>query len=43
MLFDYFGQQACAESSTHKQIMVGAFERVFEIGHAYRAERRHAT
>lgn len=48
-MFDYFGQQACLAQSPqfYKQIMVGAFERVFEIGHAYRAEpsatTRHMT
>ena len=48
-MLDYFGQQACLAQSPqlYKQIMVGAFERVFEIGHAYRAEpsatTRHMT
>lgn len=47
--FDYFGQPASLAQSPqfYKQIMVGAFERVFEIGHAYRAEpsatTRHMT
>ncbi len=47
--FDYFGQDASLAQSPqfYKQIMVGAFERVFEIGHAYRAEpsatTRHMT
>lgn len=46
---DYFGQEASLAQSPqfYKQIMVGAFERVFEIGHAYRAEpsatTRHMT
>lgn len=47
--FDYFGQAASLAQSPqfYKQIMVGAYERVFEIGHAYRAEpsatTRHMT
>jgi nondiscriminating aspartyl-tRNA synthetase len=46
---DYFGKEATLAQSPqfYKQIMVGAFERVFEIGQAYRAEpsatRRHMT
>lgn len=46
---DYFGQEATLAQSPqfYKQIMVGAFERVFEIGQAYRAEpsatTRHMT
>ena len=46
---DYFGQNATLAQSPqfYKQIMVGAFERVFEIGHSYRAEpsatTRHLT
>jgi nondiscriminating aspartyl-tRNA synthetase len=46
---DYFGQEATLAQSPqfYKQIMVGAFERVFEIGHSYRAEpsatTRHLT
>ncbi len=46
---DYFGQVATLAQSPQffKQIMVGAFERVFEIGHSYRAEpsatTRHLT
>lgn len=46
---DYFGQEATLAQSPqfYKQIMVGAFERVYEIGHAYRAEpsatTRHMT
>lgn len=37
---DYYGKEATLAQSPqfYKQIMVGAFERVFEIGHAYRAE-----
>jgi nondiscriminating aspartyl-tRNA synthetase len=46
---DYFGQEATLAQSPqfYKQMMVGAFERVFEIGHSYRAEpsatTRHLT
>lgn len=46
---DYFGKTATLAQSPqfYKQIMVGAFERVFEIAHAYRAEpsatTRHMT
>lgn len=46
---DYFGQEATLAQSPQlaKQIMVGVFERVFEIGPAYRAElsatTRHLT
>jgi nondiscriminating aspartyl-tRNA synthetase len=46
---DYFGQEATLAQSPqfYKQIMVGAYERVFEIGPAYRAElsatTRHMT
>lgn len=46
---DYFGKEATLAQSPqlYKQIMVGAFERVYEIGHAYRAElsatTRHLT
>lgn len=46
---DYFDQTAILAQSPqfYKQIMVGAFERVFEIGHSYRAEpsatTRHLT
>lgn len=48
-MLDYFGKQATLAQSPqfYKQIMVGAFERVFEIGQAYRAEpsatTRHMT
>ena len=46
---DYFGKTATLAQSPqfYKQIMVGAFERVFEINHCYRAEpsatTRHLT
>lgn len=46
---DYFGRTAVLAQSPqfYKQIMVGAFERVYEIGHSYRAEpsatTRHLT
>jgi nondiscriminating aspartyl-tRNA synthetase len=46
---DYFGQEATLAQSPqfYKQMLVGAFERVFEIGHSYRAEpsatTRHLT
>lgn len=46
---DYFGKMATLAQSPqfYKQIMVGAFERVYEIGHSYRAEpsatTRHLT
>jgi len=46
---DYFGKTATLAQSPqfYKQIMVAAFERVFEIGHSYRAElsatTRHLT
>ncbi len=46
---DYFGKTATMAQSPqfYKQIMVGAFERVYEIGHSYRAEpsatTRHLT
>lgn len=46
---DYFGKTATLAQSPqfYKQIMVGAYERVFEINHAYRAEpsatTRHVT
>ncbi|MDR2524296.1 MAG: aspartate--tRNA(Asn) ligase [Candidatus Nomurabacteria bacterium] len=46
---DYFGKVATLAQSPqfYKQIMVGAFERVFEINHSYRAEpsatTRHLT
>lgn len=44
-MLDYFDQQACLAQSPqlYKQILVGAFERVFEIGHAYRAEPSATT
>lgn len=46
---DYFGKTATLAQSPqfYKQIMVGVFERVYEIGHSYRAEpsatTRHLT
>lgn len=42
---DYFGQEATLAQSPqfYKQMMVGAFERVFEIGHSYRAEPSATT
>jgi nondiscriminating aspartyl-tRNA synthetase len=42
---DYFGKTAVLAQSPqfYKQIMVGAFERVFEIGPAYRAEPSATT
>lgn len=46
---DYFDQTAILAQSPqfYKQIMVGAFERVYEMGHSYRAEpsatTRHLT
>ncbi len=42
---DYFGQEATLAQSPqlYKQIMVGVFERVFEIGPAFRAEPSATT
>jgi nondiscriminating aspartyl-tRNA synthetase len=46
---DYFGKESTLAQSPqlYKQMMVGAFERVYEIGHSYRAEpsatTRHLT
>jgi nondiscriminating aspartyl-tRNA synthetase len=42
---DYFGQEASLAQSPqlYKQIMVGVFERVFEIGPAFRAELSATT
>jgi nondiscriminating aspartyl-tRNA synthetase len=42
---DYFGRTAVLAQSPqfYKQIMVGAFERVFEINHSYRAEPSATT
>jgi len=46
---DYFGQEATLAQSPqfYKQMMIGVYERVFEIGQAYRAElsatTRHMT
>lgn len=44
-MLDYFGQEATLAQSPqfYKQIMVGAFERVFEIGPAFRAELSMTT
>ncbi|HEX9594694.1 MAG TPA: aspartate--tRNA(Asn) ligase [Candidatus Saccharimonadales bacterium] len=43
--FDYFGQEATLAQSPqfYKQMMVGVFERVFEIGPAFRAEPSMTT
>lgn len=46
---DYFGREACLAQSPqlYKQMMVGVFERVYEIGPVFRAEKhdtaRHAN
>jgi len=43
---DYFGNEACLAQSPqlYKQIMVGSgLERVFEVGHAYRAENHNTS
>ncbi len=42
---DYFGKQAFLAQSPqfYKQMMVGAFERVFEVGPVYRAEEHDTT
>ncbi|MDR0887254.1 MAG: aspartate--tRNA(Asn) ligase [Candidatus Nomurabacteria bacterium] len=42
---DYFGKKGVLAQSPqfYKQIMVGAFERVFEINHSYRAEPSATT
>lgn len=42
---DYFGRPAYLAQSPqlYKQMMVGVLERVFETGHAYRAERHYTT
>jgi nondiscriminating aspartyl-tRNA synthetase len=44
-VIDYFGKRAYLAQSPqfYKQIMVGAFERVFEIGPVYRAEQHDTT
>jgi nondiscriminating aspartyl-tRNA synthetase len=41
---DYFGREVCLAQSPqmYKQAMVGVFERVFEVGAVYRAEK-HST
>ena len=43
--FDYYGKEATLAQSPqlYKQALVGAFERVFEIGQAYRAELSATT
>ncbi|HLJ66126.1 MAG TPA: aspartate--tRNA(Asn) ligase [Chloroflexota bacterium] len=43
--FDYFGKPAFLAQSPqlYKQVMVGVFERVFEIGPAYRAEEHYTV
>lgn len=43
--FDYFGKQATLAQSPqlYKQVMIGVFERVFEIGPAFRAEPSATT
>jgi nondiscriminating aspartyl-tRNA synthetase len=43
--FDYFGKPAFLTQSPqlYKQIMVGVFERVFEIGPAFRAEEHYTA
>lgn len=40
---DYFGTQACLNQSpqAYKQMMVGVFERVFEVAPVYRAEKHN--
>ena len=42
---DYFGREAFMAQSPqfYKQIMVGVFERVFEIAPVFRAEKHHTT
>lgn len=42
---DYFGQKAYLAQSPqfYKQMLVGVFERVFEIGHVFRAEKHNTT
>jgi nondiscriminating aspartyl-tRNA synthetase len=44
-VIDYFGKRAYLAQSPqfYKQIMVGVFERVFEIGPVYRAEQHDTT
>lgn len=42
---DYFGRKAFLAQSPqfYKQIMVGVFERVFEVGHVFRAEEHNTS
>ena len=42
---DYFGREACLAQSPqfYKQMMVGVYERVFEIGPVFRAERHDTS
>lgn len=42
---DYFGQPACLAQSPqiYKQMMVGVFGRVFEVGPVFRAEKHNTT
>ena len=42
---EYFGRKVCLAQSPqfYKQIMVGVFDRVYEIGKAYRAEQSHTA
>ncbi len=42
---DYFGREACLAQSPqfYKQMMVGVFERVFEIGPVFRAEKHDTS
>lgn len=42
---DYFGQKAYLAQSPqfYKQMLVGVFEKVFEIGHVFRAEKHNTT
>jgi nondiscriminating aspartyl-tRNA synthetase len=42
---DYFGRQAflCQSPQLYKQIMVGVFERVYEIAPVFRAEKHHTS
>ena len=42
---DYFGKKACLAQSPqiYKQTMVGAYERVFEVGPVFRAEKHNTT
>ncbi|MGI5899611.1 MAG: aspartate--tRNA(Asn) ligase [Christensenellales bacterium] len=42
---DYFGKEAflCQSPQLYKQMMVGVFERVYEIAPVFRAERHHTS